>query len=72
MGLQRRLEPAVGDPLAAVHPPGAGAELTVLQATGNDLSWVAGPGGVHGYQPITSINSSGDYPGVTPMSPPGH
>ena len=44
-------------------------KLTVPQATGNDLSWVAGPGGAHGYQPITSVNPNGDYPGVTLMSP---
>jgi hypothetical protein len=44
-------------------------ELTLPQLTGNDLTWVAGPGGVHGYEPITSINDNGDYPGVSPMSP---
>jgi hypothetical protein len=44
-------------------------ELTVPQQTGNDLSYIAGPGGAKGYQPITSTNPNGDYPGVSPMSP---
>jgi hypothetical protein len=36
---------------------------------GEDLSWVAGPGGAKGVQPITSTNPNGDYAGVSPMSP---
>jgi hypothetical protein len=36
---------------------------------GEDLSWVAGPGGAKGKQPITSTNPNGDYAGVSPMSP---
>jgi hypothetical protein len=47
-------------------------ELTVPQATGNDLTWVAGPGGAHGYAPITNTSAgTGDYPGTTLMSLPG-
>lgn len=34
--------------------------------TGEDLSWVGGP---HGYQPITSTNPDGDFPGVPVSSP---
>ena len=35
--------------------------------TGEDLSWVSG---AKSYQPITSTNSDGDYPGM-PRSSPG-
>jgi hypothetical protein len=44
-------------------------ELTAPQKTGNDLSWVAGPGGAKGYQPITSTAPNADYAGISPMSP---
>jgi len=48
------------------------SELMFPQATGNDLSWEAGLGGAHGYQPITNTSAGeGDYPGVTLMSQPG-
>jgi hypothetical protein len=41
-------------------------EAQLPQRTGEDTSWI-GPG--KGYQPITSTNPSGDYQGVSPMSP---
>jgi hypothetical protein len=47
-------------------------ELQVAQATGNDLTWVAGLGGAHGPGPITNTSgATGDYPGVSLMSLPG-
>jgi hypothetical protein len=50
-------------------PPMLAPELRVPAFTGEDLSWVAGPGGAKGMQPITSTNPNGDYSGVSPMSP---
>jgi len=50
--------------------PMLASELMFPQATGNDLTWVAGVGGAKGYQPITNTSDGeGDYPGVTLMSP---
>lgn len=49
-------------------PPMLAPELTVPQVTGNDLSWVAGPGRAKGVQPITSTNPDGDIPGIPVMS----
>jgi hypothetical protein len=44
-------------------------ELQVPQATGNDLTWVAGLGGAYGPQPITNTSDGeGDYPGATLMA----
>lgn len=54
--------------LGFITNPKAPEEL-YPQLTGEDLGWVAGPGGAHGYQPITSTNPDGDVPGVSPMSP---
>lgn len=52
------------DALGFIANPKAPEEM-FPEYTGDDLSWV-GPS--HGYQPITSTNPDGDYPGIPVMS----
>jgi hypothetical protein len=57
-------------PDALGHIPNYPAPEEGHEFTGEDLSWVAGPGEAHGYQPITSTNPDGDYPGAPLSVPP--
>jgi hypothetical protein len=44
-----------------VFPNPKAPEENYPEQHGEDLTWVAGVGGAHGYQPITSTNQNGDY-----------